>query len=116
MIQANELRLGNWVSNGDFNYTVDINSLLDAATLEYYPLEPIPLTSDILSKIGFIHGQGSFNEWWEIGSFIIFNNDFKNKSEKTFEENFYDIDIKYLHQLQNLYYALTQTELIIKNI
>ena len=52
MINANGLRIGNWVNNGDKYFTVDANVIYDAATLEYYELFGIPLTPDILIKCG----------------------------------------------------------------
>lgn len=111
MIKANELRLGNWVSNGEKNYTVDACSLYDTATLEYYPIEGILLTPEILEKCGF---KGNANKAIKIKNgfdlvvdvfdwFAVINP--KNYS------SCYTVDCKYLHQLQNLYFALTGTEL-----
>ncbi len=96
-IKVESLRLGNWVSNGDFNYKVDCGSLYDAATLEYYPLEGIPITPDILRNIGVI----------------------KEGIELRLDQGLCYVDFKgntltaamYVHELQNLFYALTNTEI-----
>src|SRR5690606_25206485 len=84
-----------------------------------YPLpdgwqaEPIPLTEEVLRKAGFefINEAGGFanekhiiywnGEWWSVHPFCTNDNDCV-------------ININSLHQLQNLYFALTGQELEVK--
>jgi hypothetical protein len=120
MIEAKELRQGNWVINSDNEYQQV--GVIRSVITKY---NPIPLTSDILSKCGF--KKYSYEPNYTLGD------DFE-KSEKCDEytqgklcimdwgkgfilSNSFSFDlrveIKTLHQLQNLYYALTQTELIV---
>lgn len=75
-------------------------------------LHPIPLTEEILLKCGFRRENyiskkawnisfGFYNIWGIIGDkFTLYLNGDETETE-----------IKYLHQLQNLYFALTGTEL-----
>src|SRR5574343_389431 len=110
MIHANELRIGNWVKIGQFYTTICfINGDED-----YF--EPIPLTPEIFEKAGFKYDEGmeSYDLFTSSGlisiatdySFFIGDNHLEcgfaggNKSL-----------VKYLHQLQNLYFALTGEEL-----
>lgn len=73
----------------------------------------IPLTEDWLLKFGFIKYDEYFfkiklkkgySEGWYLGS--------DNTLVKSISE--FMVRYKHVHQLQNLYFALTQTELIIK--
>lgn len=81
---------------------------------EFYDLEPIPLTEDILMKCGFVKGDSVIGEclcctankcwiglYWDKDCFILAN-------------PHYTLPIKYLHELQNLYFALTKSELKIE--
>jgi hypothetical protein len=74
-------------------------------------LAPIPLTEEWLLKFGFVQGR-NYPGWvllkdLEKGDYIDDNVLFE------FFEPGYD-HIKYVHQLQNLYFALTGEELTIK--
>lgn len=80
-------------------------------------LEPIPLTEEWLLKFGF---EKNFNNFYE----KLINkdeDDFIGKLTDYFfayyidkKDNYPLIYIKYVHQLQNLYFALTGEELTIK--
>jgi hypothetical protein len=126
-MKVEELRIGNYVNfkfkTGDIitikkDYC-EIQSDNMIIKSEYSDLQPIPLTPDILEKCGFdmnpdwekYDGYAAVLDlgWLNIGMSImggvcLFDND--NRSTGT--------NIKYLHQLQNLYYALTGEELNFK--
>jgi hypothetical protein len=81
---------------------------------EYEDLQPIPLTPEILEKCGFQKDSIDFILPLKHGSlqsplsgeYVVFGLEVNDL--------FYDAhesDIKYLHQLQNLYFALTCEEL-----
>ena len=108
MIQANELRIGNWFivnwSNekrkADWMDIRDISEgIIEGGT------SPIPLTLEVLEKCGF--------EVSNIGNHIFY----KNGVIIFFENGKWGIScdsrcsLNYLHQLQNLYFALTGEEL-----
>lgn len=112
-MEANQCRLNNIV-----NYRGQITTLTKNEMVHFYRFsefyEPIPLTEEILLKCGFEkYSEGNF----VLGNFIL--------SYLTTDENFefeYKVsgidswllkDIKYLHQLQNLYFALTNEELTV---
>ena len=116
MIKANELRIGNWVTGGvdlptpmeTFQVT-DINPHFDLTDL----IEPIPLTEEWLLKFGFekqkVRMGGKEYEGWVNFSFHLDT----NHAENTLFYHWMggNIEIKSLHQLQNLYFALTGKEL-----
>ena len=124
MIQANELRIGNWYDDYGNYKQVTPNDILKAWESERFWMEPILLTPEILEKCGF--------EFQHIGNYIRYSSEFTFieldndgdfyhvfiKQKDTTDSNICDVvildcNVSYLHQLQNLYYALTQTELIV---
>ena len=117
MINPHELRIGNYVSCQDKIFSI--------ATIEGVPrlrplpggivlnptfdeIEPIPLTSEILDKLGFNDKTGLSDMHLspihlmleEKGYFMRLFNSYVNKNP-----------IKYLHQLQNLYFAIAGKEI-----
>lgn len=126
-MKANELRIGNWVDlRGSYLQVFSINNTstathskieldLDSVTLDKHVkwvniscIEPIPLTEEILLSCGFLNWNGYFSKGnikYENGNIIL----------KFYSDDAYIIKgIKYLHQLQNLYYALTGGDLEIE--
>lgn len=106
MIQENELRVGNYLYDGVGGIIkVEVDDLYDNVR-KYY--EPIPIMEEILLKCGFekSYTKGVFR----LGDWTI---DLYSKTWK-FKREWIDINFKYLHQLQNLYFALTNQELEIK--
>ena len=118
MIQANELRIGNLVERFDFQVLNGIDLprkwvsyeilSVDIVEVTMFPdhYRPVPLTVEKLLEFGFeqsipktkIFSLGSF--WIRYyGEEIGF---FESKNHKKLE---------HVHQLQNLYFALTGTEL-----
>lgn len=119
MIQAKELRIGNWVYSQMIDGPFQISNL----TTDYDPLcKPIPLTEEILLKCGFNWSDGNKTHI-EINMGEGRNLTFYFKDDKINETQLYDQmnqvyngmyffkPLLYLHQLQNLYFALTNTEL-----
>lgn len=125
MITASELRIGNWVMYNDQNETptpvvIQIN-IADLALIsdnnKYCNYQPIPLTEQILLDCGFdsngIHIFKKFNP----RMCLFFN--YGNCAEMDLAQDekyisFRAMHIKHLHELQNLYYALTKQELVWK--
>ena len=107
-LKANELRIGNWVYD-NFNdecYPVPLSMITEAKD----QLSPIPLTEEWLVKLGFV--SNPYEDRYEKGDFHI-------HCDKT--KGFLDLwvtncrlDLQHVHQLQNLYFALTGKELTIK--
>lgn len=118
-----ELRLGNWILFKHY-YQVQVTKLEeDFFTAcneqevfvdweENEECSGIPITHELLEKCGFNH---ELNQPWNIGGFII---DFRKTKwcylvdTSTYEEGLHTIaTFTYFHELQNLYFALTGTEL-----
>lgn len=74
----------------------------------YQPFKPIPLTEEWLLKFGFEEKYGY------IKNGVHLNTDYSLFIEDEIGFNEWTADCEYVHQLQNLYFALTGEELIIK--
>ena len=138
-MKANELRIGNWVQINNQEWpnlkgvkfkvtSIDCNALMlysirgigNSNYNQYdYNIEPIPLTEEWLLKFGF-HKKDA--EWYLHPCFelkiIVFNKGEFNGVmfyTRTIHTDFTPIyctkHINHVHQLQNLYFALTGEEL-----
>lgn len=102
-----ELMIGNKVKwKGE---EVDFDSHLAWHVTE---LEPIQLTEDWLLKLGF---QGSIHSGYgkdvvEL-NYITIDSHFQMEYRIAGIDRWFLVDVKYVHQLQNLYFALTGNEL-----
>jgi hypothetical protein len=115
-MKANELRIGNLVmySNGGIlfkvigisEFGIDVEDDIETTYMEYENFNPFPLTKELLLKFGF--------EKRENGHFVKDGIVLYPIRDLYFRGNlFIKADIKYVHQLQNLYFALTGKELTI---
>ncbi len=111
IMNANELRIGNLVNfendvisvtSGDINY---FDENLDS-------FDPIPITPDLLLKCGFTKSRShSLDYFYDAGGLTIIS----LRLGKPFWHNNNALpEKKYLHELQNLIFALTGQELNIK--
>ena len=78
----------------------------------YSDLEGIPITKERLLKFGF-------EDFGKMPAFELYRMEIKNlalniDNEGNVYTNELGIELKYIHQLQNLYYSLTGEELSIK--
>ena len=113
MNTANELRIGNLV-----NFEGDIMSVT-SGDIHYFDenldsFSPIPLTPEILEKAGFKHLTDGVYELATETLSICYD---EHGIDIAFKDDMIatDLDhIKSLHQLQNLYFALTGEELPIE--
>ena len=112
IIRASELRLGNWVeqpNDGFTRVTAVLNDLQIKTETDYVDkyCMPIPLTKEWLLKFGFKEFEK------DCRTFFILNG---LKLEMSNGGNIYykKMYIDSIHQLQNLYFALKQEELIYK--
>lgn len=133
-LRAQELRIGNYIYRPDFiSEELRIETVLGfcqnivtcsgpiKVIIRIEDVKPIPLTEEWFIKLGFTirYFNDDINKpiWWklegnrhidiyfekQVNSFVCMINSMQ-----------YSIEIKYVHQLQNLYFALTGEELIIK--
>lgn len=115
-MEAKELRIGNIIKRKGIIVNADHQSFYD---LIRYPdqYEPIPLTEDWLFRFGFDWDSDIVNEeighqWYEFKSLKL---DLVNNNFVYVGWQLPVLQIKYVHQLQNLYFALTGEELNLKN-
>lgn len=134
MIKVAELRIGNFVSNGTDNYALLSFSLNGEPGIDLVPcnsesidlcrnaewkqIHPIPLTAEILEKAGFEKKSGllSYKYFEYSGKTIDLHlqqmGDFFIRVMVTqFCTYQWPQEIKYVHQLQNLTFAISGKEL-----
>jgi hypothetical protein len=118
-ILASELRIGNWYDHNGKHCQVSPNTILEVWESPRKWVQPIPLTPEILEKCGF--------EWEDIethtdkttrGLYKSILMMLPATSNCWYAAPFgYPLSLHrtlYLHQLQNLYFALTGEELEVK--
>ena len=117
-MKASELRIGNFVQHKcGAHYKISAYDIVDVAD-GTFNIEPIPLTGEWLSRFGFERSENQNNtpSWtWKKNNEVwfyetwkdrdIYVNSFLRRNQK---------QINHVHQLQNLYFALTGEELTIK--
>ena len=112
-MNANELRIGNYVETNieskkykeiDVNH-LDISLLVQFKGRRY---KPIPITEQWLIDLGFTKPRSIIVEYKKNGFelYFITTDDFYQAELGSFT-----IDVKFVHQLQNLYFALVGEEL-----
>lgn len=115
MIKPNELRIGNWIVEHNKQHQVTV--IQDIKKGE--GVTGIPLTEEVLQKCGFKPWNGTTLVDEACDSGIAFSpgslkcyTDVPDPNNDHWFSFRYDFDnIKYLHQLQNLVFALTGKEL-----
>ena len=118
-MEAKELRIGNLIMFGELRHECKPHDILnlyqsEIAQREISEYKPIPLTEEWLVKFGFEKNENETNcEHWHFGE-NPFTHDYmiqlKNTGQGYFFQNWHH-RIKYVHQLQNIYFALTGEEL-----
>ena len=115
-MKAPELRIGNWIN--EKGKLKQVYSVSNHNAKDYSKLKPTPLTEEWLLKFGFEKDECEFSntEWSKYvphASMSFYETE--NGYQRLFDDH-YDvgIEIKYVHQLQNLYFALVGEELTIK--
>jgi hypothetical protein len=122
-MKANELRIGNMVSfcNGiSPKEIITIQGRFFTSFTDKYPsvnnyYKPIPLTEEWLVKFGFMKFKRGY-KLKNFGQFIIMGDKLAFYPAGILDAMFRWDLLQYVHQLQNLYFALTGNELeITKN-
>lgn len=117
MIQSSEFRIGNYVDfDGEECQVLEISEsglVLrfpdgEKEWIDSFQLYPILLTEQMLLDCGFHHREFSF----EKGKFFLSKR--TGKKEFLYQAHTNRFQVKYLHQLQTLYFAVTSEELIYK--
>lgn len=117
-MKVTELRVGNWYMSVKFKAPVkcDLSDFYDLCAqadgaLDYPPIdrmfEPIPLTHEWLIKFGFKKTGMSY----VTDIFVVLKWTDGNLMSPYQDRHGYRNQIQFVHQLQNLYFALTGEEL-----
>lgn len=117
MIQANELMLGNFVDTPDGTVKITAISYEKVAVIRKTEkgnfavyseslddIQPIPLTEEILLKCGAEPFAGG-------GLILNYRRIEYAECRQVYYDVFTSVELKYLHQLQNLFYVLAGEEL-----
>lgn len=116
-MKTTELRIGNKIQIG--HTMVTVSEILDGEietpeegiiAISHSQISGIPLTSEWMVKLGFAsHGRGK----WEHVTMPV--EIYWNERMDFYYGNAVGISLDYLHQLQNLYFALTGKELTLSS-
>lgn len=125
-----EYRIGNILNYKDKYQSICRGEITNVSTdkvvfdhkhpIKHHNLMPIPLTEEWLLKFGFIKDDSGvemddpdYCEWYERDFPVIGTLCQSSDKEYLFDMETDTLRIKYVHQLQNLYFALTGEELTI---
>ena len=121
MIQATELRIGNLLLDA-VKIQIEVCALgkdvlmaKDSGTSRYEVVRGIPLTEEWLLRFGFTNYE---TQWWyykQEEKFVLTYEEYLGEKNFFLSYEYEQAPIKYVHQLQNLYFALTGTELTLKS-
>ena len=122
VFKENDLRIGNFIkvisSTKTFDTFITQAKGYDIVRIEekafrHWNYEPIPLTEEWLLKFGFEIVVGCNEKDFSDGKYNLFINSLGEFNFFFFSEGDYYQKIDYVHELQNLYFALTQRELTV---
>jgi hypothetical protein len=124
-MKATEVRVGNWVYNKNRSF-IKVSSISNdsgvmcIAHIPEYDCYPIPLSTDIVKKCGFGEVGMYENVYHKDNIRIHFDKNCKRENEETNsvlfiiysdDDSTFSKEVSSLHELQNLYFALTGKEL-----
>jgi hypothetical protein len=114
-MKANELRIGNFVQYDHLKNPIKVSIIDTTEQSTKTKAKPIPLTEEWLLKFGCQRTRGG---WFISADYFLYNplTEFDIPSSKYYGLMFNDKyvttrAVQYVHQLQNLYFALTGKEL-----
>ena len=110
MIKSNELRIGNLVYQ---DYDKDKTARISGIHEGEMACEPIDLSPEILEKAGFEKWEGGWNNKHLKFRYFPFIDGDQHILYLGDEIDFV-VSVKYVHQLQNLYFTLAGEELAIE--
>ncbi len=123
-LKANELQIGNFIQwEDDSKEIVQVKSIDpgEEETKDMYFVNggwiedfiPVPLTEEWLTKFGFEEKEG---DYFIAYNFPLIAGNFKIETERWFVmmDRIIVARCKYVHQLQNLFFALSGEELTVK--
>lgn len=121
LITANELRIGNFYDDNGVFKKASPSTIEEVWNAPRSWFKPISLTDEWLLKFGFItfDSKQIYNEWFlnfdGVLKYKIFHSKYTGVETFTMPHGDKPIKLKSVHQLQNLYFALTGEELTFKS-
>ena len=126
-MNATELRIGNLFIEQSSKEIISVIGLeknrvvFSRMFLDKWQAEPIPLTEQWVLKLGFVFDKFQYSCYFTRNQIKIKFNpyDLKNTFSFIFQGGEVDVmkykqvELKYVHQLQNLYFSLTDIELTV---
>ena len=110
-MKAREVRLGNLVIDGHDMEKVNARMIAMLAG-NHADFDPIPINKELLTQLGF---ENVFDENYQAGKIVVELNEKCTYVYVVCPMPWIELEhIKYVHQLQNLYFALTGEELTLK--
>jgi len=107
-LSKNELRIGNLTNNNGYISAITGQDIYDLSQgMDSECFQPIPLTEEWLLKFGFEKCLNQYKKVTETKPFIILF----LEGQFQYDDLRYRTNLQYVHQLQNLYFALTGEEL-----
>jgi hypothetical protein len=120
-MKKNELRIGNLVKGIGFNVYWTIEGVKDGAIFasgEWRKLsafEPIPLTEEWLEMLGFEYNKFYQNFRIKAGDYFnsikYFDGEWCYNNDQSDAGCYFVTTVQYVHELQNLYFAINKEEL-----
>jgi hypothetical protein len=112
MIPLQELRVGNWIMNKDSGQYIEVKKGfdIDDQSVDYVP---VPITPQVLLTCGFVF-HNHFKLWQKNKAVSGTGPDMELDPDfwvLDFSHRRIGVELKSLHQLQNLYFALKGNEL-----
>ena len=118
-MKANELRIGNHIYEGTDKLTIVTPKVIQDVIDNAWLYTGIPLTDELLLKCGFnfVFGVWRNDKLWHT-IIDLWKDDLGIKFVFDIDDNDGEImgytKLQYLHEIQNLYFSLTDEELTIK--
>jgi hypothetical protein len=127
-MQANELRIGNWYNDKRINRDFVVHGVskhgIDHGDIDYSPTRiqnamPIPLTEEWMTRFGFkkenTGGAGPQDNWAGMPAYS-FEGEwlFRGSPSCLHLVGYFNTTVRYVHQLQNIYWCLFGKELELK--
>jgi hypothetical protein len=112
-MKASELRIGNWYDHNGILKQATPNTIEEVWESERSWCKPIPLTEEWLLKFGFELVDGIYVKYFDGNDFIGIDSDDFSVGTYAFGRIAHAPQPTFMnvHQLQNLYFALTGEEL-----
>jgi hypothetical protein len=117
-MNSRELRIGNYIKIQGINKPIRVSIIDTTETSEQTTCKPIELTEEWLLKFRFEKIKGKIDIFEKDRLRIWLSNSGQSLAylieEDTSNCHYIPCNLKYVHQLQNLYFVLTNKELIYK--